>query len=465
MRRIIKLNSSTKHALHCCLLFTLILVSIVQLVATNEKDQFDFDPFNSYGTIPTYILYFMRVLALLSLPQVICNFCGLTFFNAFPEKVTLKSSPLLSPFVCVRVVTRGDFPDLVKKNVTRNMNTLIDVGLENFIVEIVTDKSLDISKHPRIRELVVPKDYKTKTGALFKARALQYALEDEVNILGDNDWIVHLDEETILTDNCVRGIINFVMHGKHEFGQGLVTYANEEIVNWLTTLADSFRVTDDMGKLRFQFYIFHRPLFGWKGSYVVSKASAERNVTFDHGLDGSIAEDCYFSMIAYSKGYTFEFIEGEMWEKSPFTIRDFIQQRKRWMQGIYLVVHSPKIPIINKLFLAVSLYSWITVPLSTSNFFLTYLCPLPKDSFVMFNCLVAFVGAVNIYMYIFGVLKSFTLVRIGPIKFLLCVAGALLMIPVNLVFENIAIIWGIVSNKHKFYVVQKQISSSPSQVV
>lgn len=90
-----------------------------------------------------------------------------------------------------------------------------------------------------------------------------------MNILGDNDWIVHLDEETLLTSRSVNGIMNFVVDGKHQFGQGLITYANEEIVNWLTTLADSFRVAEDMGKLRFQFYMFHRPLFSWKGKPTV----------------------------------------------------------------------------------------------------------------------------------------------------------------------------------------------------
>lgn len=48
-------------------------------------------------------------------------------------------------------------------------------------------------------------------------------------------------------------------------------YANENVVNWLTTLADSFRVSDDMGKLRLQFKLFHKPLFSWKGSYVVTQ--------------------------------------------------------------------------------------------------------------------------------------------------------------------------------------------------
>ena len=74
-----------------------------------------------------------------------------------------------------------------------------------------------------------------------------------------------MDEETILTKRSLYGIIKFVSADKHQFGQGMITYANEEIVNWLTTLADLFRVAEDMGKLRFQFYMFHRPIFSWKG--------------------------------------------------------------------------------------------------------------------------------------------------------------------------------------------------------
>lgn len=178
---------------------------------------------------------------------------------------------MLAPFICIRVVTRGDYPDLVKSNVLRNINTCLDTGLENFLVEVVTDKALNLAKHRRIREIVVPKDYQTKSGALFKSRALQYCLEDSVNVLNNNDWVVHLDEETLLTENSVRGIINFVLDGKHQFGQGLITYANENVVNWLTTLADSFRVSDDMGKLRLQFKMFHKPFFSWKGSYVVTQ--------------------------------------------------------------------------------------------------------------------------------------------------------------------------------------------------
>ena len=50
--------------------------------------------------------------------------------------MSVKSSPLLSPFVCVRVVTRGLYPNLVKRTVAANMNTLLDTGLDNFMIQV-----------------------------------------------------------------------------------------------------------------------------------------------------------------------------------------------------------------------------------------------------------------------------------------------------------------------------------------
>ena len=78
-------------------------------------------------------------------------------------------------------------------------------------------------------------------------------------------------------------------------------------------------------------------------------------MSFDWGPDGSKAEDCFFGMVALDQGYTFNFIQGEMHEKSPFTFSDFMKQRKRWMQGIYLVCASNHIPVKSKFLLSLSL--------------------------------------------------------------------------------------------------------------
>lgn len=281
------LSSRTKHLLHCLLLITVIVAFELWTggVKLSEKTQksFDFNPWVRYGYFWCSILYLLRILTFLPFPQVLFNFIGLTFYNAFPDKVVLKGSPILAPFICIRVVTRGDYPQLVRDNVARNMARCSEAGLENFILEVVTDKPIGLPVHRRIRELVVPPSYKTKSGALFKARALQYCLEDGVNYLADNDWVVHLDEETLLTENSIRGILNFTLDGKHQFGQGLITYANEQVINWITTLADSFRVADDMGKLRLQLSLLHKPILSWKGSYVVTQVS-ELSLRVEYGI-------------------------------------------------------------------------------------------------------------------------------------------------------------------------------------
>lgn len=127
----------------------------------------------------------------------------------------------------------------------------------------------------------------------------------------------------------------------------------------------------------------------------------------------------------------------------------------RWLQGILLVVHSKQLALRSKLLLAVSCYSWVTMPLSTSNIVLAAICPIPCPPFMDFLC--AFIGAVNIYMYVFGVVKSFSLYRFGLLRFSLCIIGALCTIPINICIENVAVIWGLFGKKHKFYVVNKEL--------
>jgi egghead protein (zeste-white 4 protein) len=85
---------------------------------------------------------------------------GLLLFNGFKEKVTLKAAPLLAPLVCFRVVTRGDYPELVRQNLKKNMDTCYEAGIENFIFEVVSDKPLNMPSEQRFREVNVPPSYR-----------------------------------------------------------------------------------------------------------------------------------------------------------------------------------------------------------------------------------------------------------------------------------------------------------------
>lgn len=93
------------------------------------------------------------------------------------------------------------------------------------------------------------------------------------------------------------------------------------------------------------------------------------------------------------------------------------------------------------------------MPLALASVILSTIFPVPVPGFL--NVIAAFVGGVNFYMYIFGVIKSFRVDRVGWLRMAMCMAGALITMPFNFLVENIAVIRGLVGNKHKFYVVNK----------
>ena len=167
------------------------------------------------------ILYVIKRIALILCYPYTVFVVIATFFRDKNGNTETEITKMTTKTICFRVVTRGMFPQLIKKN--RDYNLSVLKGFENlkYIYEIVTDKKIgDIDTIERCHEVLVPDDYSTKTGAKFKARALQYALEINISDLNDDDLVVHLDEETRLTNSSVIGIVNFAIENKHQIGQG-----------------------------------------------------------------------------------------------------------------------------------------------------------------------------------------------------------------------------------------------------
>ena len=119
-----------------------------------------------------------------------------------------------------------------------------------------------------------------------------------------------------------------------------MAYGKCGIVHWLNTLADNMRSSTDIGALRLSLKYFNIPGYNFKGSYIVCKNRVETTVSYDHGLESSIAEDAFFAIKATNLSFTFDWIRGEILEQSPFTFMDFLRQRRRWCQGLYLMAIS-----------------------------------------------------------------------------------------------------------------------------
>lgn len=230
----------------------------------------------------------------------------------------------------------------------------------------------------------------------------------------------------------------------------------------MSTLADSIRVAADMGSMRLSLKAFHKPLYSFKGSFIVCQSRAERVISFDNGAQGSIAEDAYFACKAVNLGYSFDWVEGEMLEKSPFSFLDFIKQRKRWVQGLYLLVHDERLKLnFTKCGFTYSFYMWILFPaqLIVSLFMMYH----PISFSILDELLSRLNGIIFIYMFGLGAVKSLNLSRRRPIQSIVCFLGVFVSIPYLMVSETIAIVWGLTSRKSEFFIVKK--NEMPTQIV
>ncbi|CAJ0562750.1 unnamed protein product, partial [Mesorhabditis spiculigera] len=429
-----RMRNRTKHAIHCLLFISWVAVFVAvtrpefpKNITIDEQERSWYNAF----LIPIDIIRMTSHLLLL--PQLIFGCIGLLAYSAFQRSETLS----------------------------KNVRTCQQTGIENYWFEVVTDNQLNLKPQSRlVREIVVPGSYQTLKGSLYKARALQYCLEDGVSPVTKGQWIVHLDEESLLTPDAVRGILNFCSAGTSDFGQGMITYASDTIVSWFCTFADSLRVADDLGKLRASFNLLRRPYFSWKGSYVVARYSAEKLVGFDHGFEGSIAEDCFFAMVSMRYGLSYGYIDGVVHEKSPFSVDDLIKQRRRWFQGIWMTIHSNAIPYKHKALLTACVYGWAALPVLIFCFMLPssgYFGSLTTYDMFLNQIFIA----INVYQYAYGAFISFKEKYSSDRRMLLlCVIGAVCVLPFNALVEATAVLYGLISRKIGFHIIQKSISST-----
>ncbi|RWS21627.1 uncharacterized protein B4U80_03667, partial [Leptotrombidium deliense] len=350
----------------------------------------------------------------------------------------------------------GDFPDLIRAILFEHLNICEKIGLKNYVFEIVTEKAICIKSNSKVRLTVVNNEYVTTNHTLFKARNLQFALEFEGNsYLKNDDYIVHLDEDSLMTKNAIIGIINFVAKAKYDFGHGVILYS-KDILNWWIMIHESIKVATDYGCIQFQFRLFHKLLYLWKGSFIVARVGAERNVGFDHGIEPSIAEDNFFGLKASSMGYTFDFIDGEVFEFTTITLKDFFKQRQRWALGSRLNIMSPLIPLQFKVFYAAPfLASWVYVLIIPYSI-LRVMHPIPLDN--IFDFLLSFTFCVELYSKLFGAIKQLLLSNRRNIFWGLLSTILLHFIPVTFIIEVCAVFSSFFIRNLYFHVTKKSVN-------
>ena len=221
-------------------------------------------------------------------------------------------------YVCV--VTSG----VNREAVDRTWRQLAPLMDERTQLDVVTERPLDVP------HLLVPPGFAT-THARFKARALEYYRV--ATKLGAEDWVLHLDEESVIDRASLESCIRFCRRSPWLLGQGVLLYNAHGF--WrrpLIAVADAVRTGDDVGRFFAQLAWLHRPVFGLHGSFLLVNGALANEIGWDH--EGSLVEDYAFSLRCLERGHGCGWIDGFVREQSPRTIRDLLRQRRRWIVGI-----------------------------------------------------------------------------------------------------------------------------------
>jgi egghead protein (zeste-white 4 protein) len=170
---------------------------------------------------------------------------------------------------------------------------------------------------------------------------------------------------------------------------------------------------------------------------------------------GSVTEDYFFAIKAMERGFTIDWIEGEMREESPFTFLDIVKQRQRWFQGIFLTLRSFKFNPFNTLFLFkyIRLFFWACSPFYVFLDICYVFFPLSLTKWDLILCVLN--EAIHQYVFIVGTLNNFDFKKRNLLEAVILLVPTVIWTRYLKVIESLAIILGIFQNKDQFYVVKK----------
>ena len=124
---------------------------------------------------------------------------GLLLYRKNHANFTVSRIPQLVSF---RIVSRGQNATALAETVQNVRETMEQHPLFDYRLEVVTDLDVPLEPGPDLTHFIVPDSYATSNGSLYKARALQYALD--YSDLPEDAWIMHLDEESHISQTVVE---------------------------------------------------------------------------------------------------------------------------------------------------------------------------------------------------------------------------------------------------------------------
>ncbi len=236
----------------------------------------------------------------------------------------IKMPPGPPPKIIFSIAARS-LTNVLKAPVDSIKTACAEAGFTNYEIKLVVDKIE--TKIDGVQTILVPPDFVCLSK--FKARALHYALGSLPN--SKEVWILHLDEDAIVTSQCVTSIVNYIQKGGNPVANGPSVFPYDG--NILTFFAEAQRLWT-------LYWLMDQEMSGrvhWlNGSNLLIRTDIEHAVGWSF-VNCFISEDARFGYEATKKfGKIFGWHGGLTIETPPATLGGVLKQRTRWFYGSIL---------------------------------------------------------------------------------------------------------------------------------
>jgi hypothetical protein len=233
----------------------------------------------------------------------------------------------------IQITTAGFESERVTEITNQIRGYRLDMPHEIWVVT----EPRDHAQYPADRVLRVPEWFECASER--KARALEYSRQARATMGLDRPdvKIIFCDDDVSLT----RAYIETGFRADYDLAEGVITprtgYAVRPAAHFIASHADDIRTHACLTMCSVFQGIFGRPLHV-HGEGLVVTGAAEQLVTWDWPVTSS--EDLVFGQRASAAGLRWGWFHEYAEVTSPWTIRDYLIQRRRWLWGdIHAIRH------------------------------------------------------------------------------------------------------------------------------
>jgi glycosyl transferase family 2 len=335
----------------------------------------------------------------------------------------------------IQVTTKGAEYDRVSEIIAQIRSYRLSADYQIWVV-LEPGHRTDYPQADRV--LVVPDGFAARSA--HKARALEYSRQVRQSLGYDRSdvKVIFNDDDVTLT----KAYIERAFAADYDICEGVVTprtaYGLRPWSHFLTSHADDIRTHACLVYCSVFQGIFRRPLHV-HGEGMVVTGRAEAVVTWDWPVIAS--EDLVFGHKAAQAGLSWGWFHEYAEVTSPWSVRDFITQRERWLWGdIHAMRHREALPPLGSLMVAAKYVAGVLALLcSASGLYLRFSGAIPATSQVFEYAKVSIVAWVAVFFACGWIGASAAHARGSDDSRLLSAVLAVVMVPVSLLLAFAAI--------------------------